>query len=192
MTRYRIYIIFSLVVGVGLLAILLVSWGYYPVATVNGDFISARQLSHEFGAASLYYKNLLQTYRPALKDAEQLSASDLQLAVLNSLIEKSLISKAVRQETGEDFAYLLENKLSRFLGDEELEIAAANLYGLSGEEFRGDVLVPQAEREILAGRLFLRGEEIEDWILKAKAAARVTLFSPNFEWTGEAVTSRGQ
>ncbi|MEK9179962.1 MAG: hypothetical protein AAB897_00935 [Patescibacteria group bacterium] len=190
MIRYRIYIIFSIIIALGVSAIFLVSQGYYPVALVEGDFVSAYEFAREYRAATIYYQNLLKTYGAAFEEKEKISSADLELAVINSLIENNLIAKGARAETGEDFEYLLENKLSKFVGDAELEKAALALYGLEGNEFREDVLIPQAEREILAGRLFLRGEKIEDWLASTKQAAQVIIFSPQFEWNGESVVTQ--
>ena len=98
-----------------------------------------------------------------------------------------MISKGAKIETGDDFDYLVSSKLEKFSGDEELGRAAETLYGLTAKEFESDLLRPQAEREILAGRLYLRGEKLEDWLRDAKAAASVIIFSPQFKWDGERV-----
>jgi len=188
MSRYRIYIIFSVIIALGLGGVFLVSGGYYPIAVVGGDLITARRFLGEYRAASIYYQNILKTYNPVFEE-EELAAADLQLAVVNSLIEKSLIAKGARSEAGNDFKYLIDNKLEKFTGDTELERAALALYGLNKREFHKGVLIPQAEREILAGRLFLRGEKIEDWLRETKQTAQVVIFSPRFEWNGEAVVS---
>lgn len=190
MSHYRIYIFFSLIVAAGLTGIFLVSQGYYPIALVENDLISARRFVEEYTAASFYYKNVLKTYGSALRDVPRLTPSDLRLAVMNGIVEKVLISKGAKLETGEDLDYLISNKLAKFAGDEKLGEAVEALYGLTRKEFERDILIPQAEREILAGRLFLRGENLEDWLRKAKAAARVIIFSPQFGWNGEAVVGK--
>ena len=126
-------------------------------------------------------------YGDALRDTPRLTPLELQLAVINGLVEKVLISNGAKFETGGDFDYLISNKLEKFSGDLQLGRAAETLYGLTAKELERDLLVTQAEREILAGRIFLRGEKIEDWLSDAKAAARVIIFSPSFKWNGEQV-----
>lgn len=190
MSRYRIYIIFSLIIAGGLIAVSLVSSGYYPVLMVNGDFISAKRFLREYRAATIYYENLLKTYSQGIGDEEKLGPDELQLAVINSLIEKSLIADGARDEAGDDFGYLLGNKLENVSVDKELEKAITSLYGMNRDEFILAVMVPQAEREILAGRIFLRGEKIDDWIADAKKDANVIIFSPNFKWDKEKIISK--
>ena len=168
----------------------LVSLGYYPVLIINSDFISAKQFIREYHAAVIYYENLLKTYNQNIGEEEKLGPEDLQLAVINSLIEKSLIADGARDEAGDDFSYLLKNKLKNISVDKELEKAITSLYGMSRDEFILAVIVPQAEREILAGRIFLRGERIGDWIADAKKEANVIIFSPNFKWNKERVISK--
>ena len=187
MSRYRIYIIFSAIIFAGLLAVLLISLGYYPIMVVNGDFISAGHFLREYRAASRYYGNFLQTYESAVKDGEKLGERDIQLIVLDGLVEKSLISRGAKKVTGNDLNDLVSKKLQGIIGDQKLESMAASLYGLSGGEFARDVLVPQAEREILAGRLFLNGENIDGWLLDARGSASVITFSPGFSWNGKFV-----
>lgn len=192
MSRYRIYIIFSAIVSAGLLAVLLISLGHYPIMMVNGDFISAGHFLREYRAASRYYGNFLQTYESAAKGEEKLSERDIQLIVLDGLVEKSLISSGAKKAVGNDLSGLVSKKLQGIVGDQKLESMAASLYGLSGGEFTRDVLVPQAEREILAGRLFLNGENINDWLLGARNSASVITFSSGFSWNGTFVEIAGE
>lgn len=185
MSRYRIYLLFSLVVGAGLAAAILVSMGYYPIALVNGGFITARQFVEDYAAISSYYGNFLEANGLA-KDERGLAPVELELAALNGLIEKRLIGEGARAEAGEDFGHLILKKLENFMRDTETQ-KAAEMLGLGEEEFEDLVLLPEAEKEILAGRLFLRGEKFEDWLKTAKLEARVIIFSPRFSWNGGAV-----
>ncbi len=66
------------------------------------------------------------------------------------------------------------------MSDEDLLEAAETLYGASAGEFRGAVLVPQAEREILMGKLYLEGEKVEDWLAKERKARFIMMLSSHF------------
>jgi len=187
--RYKIYIIFAFIVAAGLAAAFLVSRGHYPAALVDGELISANRFALDYSAASLYYQNLLKTYGPAVQGGE-LNPMDLELAVMNQLIDESLIKEGAAREVGGDLQYLLENKLSKFRDDANLSRAAAAIYGLDENNFASEVLIPQATRDILAGRLFLRGQKIEDWLLAARKSARVVIFSRKFRWDGEKAVVR--
>ncbi len=188
MSRYRVYIFFSIIIATGLGAIFFVSQGYYPIAVVDGNFISAKRFAAEYTAVFIYNENLLKTSSSTPLDSKSLSPEDLQLTVMNGIIEKVLISRGAKDESGKEFDYLVQNKLDKFFKEMGSENVSASLYGLSNNEFEDNVLVPRAEKEILAGRLYFQGEKIEDWLRKAKAAASVIIFSPRFGWNGQEVT----
>lgn len=188
-SRYKPYIIFFTIAILGFGIMTLIYGGYYPIAVVNGSFLSAKSFAGEYNATSLYYQNLLKINPNYAGETAQTPASDLQLAAINNLIEQSLIANGARKEAGADFNYLLNNKLDKFSGvkPEKLDKAVKTLYGLNADDFRGIVLIPQAEREILEGRLFLKGEKIEDWLMNAKKTAKVMILSAQFFWNGDSV-----
>ncbi|MDO8537121.1 MAG: hypothetical protein Q7R94_02655 [bacterium] len=187
MSRYKPYIIFVVMMAAGFTLIIVVSQGYYPIALVHNTLISARTFSLEYHAASLYYQNMVKTYKPLLENDGELASIDLEAGALDQLIEDSLVRDGARLEVGSDLDNLVENKLSKYSDDVELEKAASVLYGLGKDNFWRMVLIPQATREVLAGRLFLRGEQIDDWLVSTKKSARVIIFSPQFKWDGEKI-----
>ncbi|RJP44345.1 hypothetical protein C4587_02095 [Candidatus Parcubacteria bacterium] len=182
MIRYRPYAIFLGLVLAGLAAFFLASEGYYPVLLVGDRFVSARRFSRGYDAASTYYRNLVETYDPGAPAEEKLKPEDIQLSVLEQLVENVLVAEEAERRVGNEFSALVRSKVQKFGDDPELEKAAAVLYGLHYRDFEDFVLVPQAEREILAGRLFLEGEKLEAWLEEAKKSARVVMFSSAFKW----------
>ena len=56
------------------------------------------------------------------------------------------------------------------------------MYGLEWPDFKERVLLPQAYREILEGRMFLNNENFNDWLAKERASARVIVFMPGLKW----------
>lgn len=171
----------------GLSAAVLVSLGYYPIATVNGGFIWAKHFERDYVAISNYYKNFLKT-RGETTGAPELSPKELEFAALNGLVEKRLVREGARTEAGKEFGALVSNKLEGFRRNSETE-KLSDVFGIKREELEEAILFPRAEREILAGRLFLRGEKLEDWLRETKAAASVVVFSSRFRWNGEEVIS---
>ncbi len=187
---YKPYIIFVLLIVLGIAVLFLISAGYYPVAMVNGQIISARTFLKNYEAASLYYGNAVKTYRPILESSSSLTTVQLQMSILDQLIENALIDVEVKKELGADFEYLLSNKMNSLTTDQELPRAVKTIYGLDMEEFKSEILAPQAEREILMGRLFLRGEKIDNWLANAKKNSSVRIFSSRLYWGGEEVKAR--
>jgi len=183
--RYKPYIVFLSFIAVGLGAFFLVSAGYYPILVVNNRIVSARTFWKDYQAASRYYQNIVKTYSQAISQENVLTSTDIQLSVLEQLIENNLVSKEVERQIGEDLSSLVKTKVDKFSEDKKLHEAVAQLYGFSFGDFQEEILIPQAEREILAGRLFLKGEKLDGWLVQAKKSARVILFSPKFHWNGE-------
>ena len=182
--RYSPYLIFSGIVLVGLGFFVLVSQGYYPVLVVDGEIVSARTFRKDYQAATIYYRNVLQMYASSTEALGDLKPEDIELSVLEQLIENNLVSKEVRHQLGSDLEALMQSKIERFGADTDLVQGVRQLYGLNFEDFRNRVLIPQAEREILSGRLFLSGKKIDDWLSEAKQKANVVTFSGQFRWSG--------
>lgn len=190
MTHYRPYVFFVILVAAGLAALFLVTRGYYPIAIVQNDFISAKKFAAEYSAASLYYQNFIKTYKLPLKDASALKDGELEASVLGQLVEESLIESGAKREVGADLDAQVQSKLGKYENNADLTKAAAALYGLNKDGFWRAVMIPQATREILDAKLSARGEKIDDWIAAQKKSARVIIFSPQFEWNGERVESK--
>ncbi len=196
--KYKLYIIFFVIIGLGTTAIYFVSGGYYPIAVVNGDIITANTFINNYDTASVYYRNFLKTYGPASSTQVGTSSSTPQIltpsqnkkSVLAGLIENILIKKGARKEMGKELDWLVGEKVSQAVEVPEIEKAVKTIYGLSLNDFKSKILVPQAERDILTGSLFLRGQKIEDWLVAEKKSSTVVIFSGKFYWNGEDVTSK--
>ncbi len=184
MSPYRKQIILATGILAGLLLIFLVSFNFYPILVVDGSPISARRFWKNYRAASFYEDNLIKTYGQNSDAVKPVSGKDLETLVLNQLVEAELVSKGAKREAGGDLEYLVSGKVQKYDESRDLKGAAVSLYGMSYPDFREEVLVPQAERDILAGRLYLRGESIDDWLAREKQAAQVAVFSKNFRWDG--------
>lgn len=189
MRKYRRQIVIVIVVVAGLAGLFLVSLGYYPIAIVNGIFITARTFTKDYGAASMYYANYLKIYRFPGSDAAPLSSDDIARAVMDQLIENALAAQGAEKEAGSDLENLVNEKINEAVKNSQLENAAKTLYGLSLDDFKNEVLKPQAERDILTGRLFLKGQNIDTWLADAKKSARVIFFSGRFRWNGTEVVN---
>jgi len=168
-----------------LAAFIVVSRGFYPIAFVNGKAISTRSFESNFAAVSVYYENYLKTYDPERK-SDILSSEDIGADVLTQMVESILIHKAITKEEA-DLDVLVEERLGSAEGGKNFREAAEKLYGMSFDAFKRRMLVPQIEKDILTGRLYLRGLKYEDFIKDLKAGSRVIILSKRFVWNGERI-----
>jgi len=163
--------------------------GYYPVAVVNFDLITAEKFSKENYTANKYFQN---QFFISGSDPKTLDSAEAQLeirrAVLEELIFNSLVYKELNRRFKDEYHSIAENKIDQALkNNSNLQAAVKELYGLEFSEFKDRVLLPQAYQEILEGRMFLNNENFGDWLKNAKAKATVIILSPEFEWNGDGV-----
>ena len=187
MFKYKHYVIFITLVIFGLAAFFLISSGYYPILSINGTMISARTFWKNYQAGSLYYQNILLTYELEIEEKDVISETDLKRSVLTQIIENNLIDQEVRRELGDDLDLLVTNKLSDLGSQAKLQEAAQTLYGLPLNDFEQEILVPLAKQEILTGRLFLDGENLDTWLSNNKKVSDIKIFSREFYWDGQEV-----
>lgn len=168
--------------------VILVVMGYWPVAKVNGHFITFAELSKNYGVAIHFYQSELKLNQ---KDLDILnsneSKNEIKRAVLESIIENELISEELDRELGNDLVVIVEQKINKIdLGSEDFKRGSEILYGLSPEDFKKLVLIPRAREEILQGRLFLENNTstklIGEWLMEEKSKAAVTIFVPGLYW----------
>lgn len=189
MNPYRKQIILAFVILAGILVIFLISFDFYPILAVNGSAVSARRFYKNYRAALFYQENLVKTYNQGQSVIEPVSQLDLETMTLNQLVETKLIDAGVRREVGSDLKYLLAGKIEKYDQSQDLKSATMSIYGMPYSDFREEVIVPQAKRDILAGRLYLRGENIEEWLAREKETARVVVFSKRFRWDGAKIVA---
>lgn len=189
MPRRRIAIV---AVGVILLvgSLFFIQGGIYPVAIVNDSVITQREFSRAHRAASHYYETLRTQVSHRTTSTKILDQNEIELSVLNQLVENALVQEAMRRETGEIGDELVMEKVRRVENDPDVAAGARTLYGVDIVKFREIILLPQAERDILSARLYLKGEKFNEWLMKEKQSARVRILSPRYEWNGEEVVKR--
>ncbi len=186
-SQYKSYFIFSAILLVGVVIFLVVSAGYYPIASINGNFVSAHTLNKHVRAESIYFQTFLKTYETPEVKIDQLTPNDLKRLVLTKLIENILINEEIENKLGDDLKPLVQDRLSKIIESQKLEKAAKVIYGLDLADFEEEILTPFAKEDILVGRLFLEGKKFEDWLKDAKKNSEVKIFSKNLYWDGSEV-----
>ncbi len=190
---------FSITAGVILVFILFIAISAfgksYPILMVNGTTISAARFEKNYASATIYYNNLLKsTANNATATAALARLTPLQreTQVLDQLVAAVLIERGAEEYIGSELDQLVREKIDQYVSDQSFRENVERLYGMPFSDFRVEVLIPQAKRDILAGRLFLHGENANDWLLKTRKSAQVTILSPKFRWDGEKIVPNGQ
>ena len=185
--QYKPYIIFSSFIIGGLLVFALVSQGFYPIATVNGKIITAHDFWQKYQTDSAYYQNYAKSLEAAqvAEEVDPPTADDFKISALTQLVENIIIAEGAEKELGSDLEALVENKLSKVPNDDKFKKGVQAAYGANFSDFVDNFMVPLAKQEILEGRLFLKGEDFDEWFLKAKSEARVKIFSGEYIWDGQ-------
>ena len=183
------YFTFLAIIFVGLSLYYVVRIGYYPVVVVNGNLILARDFSDEYAAAYYYYA---RSADPKEVDVRSNNfQKELRRAVMQELIEKSLVHAGLESKIGDQAEALVSGKIGeQNLDPQKLEEAARLLYGMTAKDLLRLVLVPRAEREILEADLISENKKIDQWLSSAGKTAKVFIITPEFYWEQGVVKSR--
>jgi hypothetical protein len=177
----------KLIIGIFIIAVLVAGvlvFGYYPVLIVNGAPIFARQVWTDRAAALSSYQKVVDTYASGTAVAAP-SAASIDSAILSTLVDRMLIGAGLRQYfDARTLEELIAQKIAPF---DSAAQAGKAIYGLDEPAFRNEVLIPQAERDILSSKLFLEGIQFNSWFSEAEASAKVSVFYPGLHWDGKAI-----
>jgi hypothetical protein len=184
---------FLLILGAGIIFFFFLSVGYYPIALIGGDIVSAREFFMHYESAVVYSTNLVSTYgQSSSVAAPPVETLELQASVLEQLIEDVFIEQELLREMGKDeMNRLVEAKVGKYDSDARLRRAAPALFGVGFDVLRQRLLMPRARREILTGRLFLKGEDFNAWLSRQKRERRVLIFSGALDWRDGGVKTKG-
>jgi hypothetical protein len=178
--------IILVVVFVAFILAVLISAGYYPIAIVNGNFITAHQFRINYGAAYNYYQKAAKLYN----STSTFNVNNFQAAIFSQLVDNVLIENELKKELGGNFNLVLNNKLKDINESQNLEKEVTQIYGVNYSTFKQEVFIPEAEKDILTGRLFLNGQKLDDWLKNARNSAHIIVLSPNFYWDGQEMKSK--
>lgn len=179
--------VFLIIMSFGILAYKVAWDGWYPIAIVNYRIITEQAFEKSMDVVYGFSKNLISL---SGSDPEKLKSpefiSEVKLEVLNNLISRELILQELKKSVGlNQAAAIAEKNIANALsGKADTAEGIEKLYGLSLAEFKDSVLLPQAYREILAGRMNLNNKDFDAWLNNARKTSSVLIFYPGFGWDG--------
>lgn len=157
----------------------ILSRGWYPIAVINGKFLSEQVLQKEYDAALQYHLTTSGKTGPLPENFSQ----ELRKNILDGLIEHRLVYGSLKSQLGDSLGERVSQKLSNLKIDRnKIEEAASLMYGLTFEEFEDIILVPQAAKEVLGEQITSDRGSVRDWIQKSRANASVIILDLDFAW----------
>lgn len=186
-------ILISILIIVVALGVFLIFDKLYPVILVNWQSVNARSFDEDFNTAVFYYQTAVKVYNQT--DAASASSLEVQQeikgAVLDKLVEDILITNELAKRLSrDDLSQMIKDKIDEILKGQDIAEQVKTIYNLSLEQFRQELLEPQARLEILQARLALENINFDDWLKSAEQQARVIILLPGFAWSGEGVVAK--
>lgn len=172
----------------------LVSAGDYPALIVNSEPISYSEVSADLASVMHYYTAISNQGNNGGSADISASKPEIEKAVLDKLVEDVLVSQELSHRFNQsDIQNMVQAKISEALKGVNIEKGVQALYGLSLDDFRSELLEPQAKEEILQGRMILESHTsssdggFADWLNQERSNARVFILIPSFSWNGQQV-----
>ena len=180
MKRSKIFIIiFFVILAAGFISLYLIKKGLYPVIIINSEIVWGYNLHKEAKAAEHYYKQTLAVYEK--EEAKETNYNQIIVSVLENIIEKRLVSEALRQEMSDsELIASIHDTVAPYLAKPNLEQATLALYGLNLADFYELVIFPQAEKELWEKQLEKDGMDYSDWLSQAKKSSKIILLTKEF------------
>lgn len=184
--KINVVLIIFLILILILIIIIFIKLNYYPVLVVNNDLILNKKIILNTKAALTFYNNYkkIEEYQNFQSEIKNINYEDAELIVINELIDRVLIHQELKKRLGKDLSILINDKINLYLNS-QLENIGFFVYNLNKNNFINEILVPQAEKDILIGRLFLENKNIDDWLKDVKKNSKIVIFDFNFKWDGE-------
>jgi hypothetical protein len=185
-------IVFISIVFTGVIGYYLIHFGFYPIAIVNGSFVSEGRFSETENFIKNYYEKARVTYSlSAIKPGNPEYEAEVARATLDKLIDQKLMRARLKTLIGKELGTIIDQKLANAKATgADFAKAVETIYGLSLDRFTEAVLVPQAEEEILRGRMLATDEDFDAWLIEVRKNGRVIILHPNLTWNGEKVVLR--
>ncbi|MEK7209545.1 MAG: hypothetical protein AAB670_01325 [Patescibacteria group bacterium] len=163
----------------GLLSYTLVKNGYFPVARVNGNFISYRTVKENMELSRRIYSRGLAGSSVELSD---LFKRGNETELLKNSLENLITTQIIRSAVGPDTIKKVSEELEKNFDPAALANITAlvrNVYNWDTAKFKERILEPQALLDVVTQE---KGREFEPWLKLSKSQAKVSLWFVPFEW----------
>jgi len=178
-TSVRVALIGVCIVCVG--GSIIYAGGWYPIAQVDGTFISARAWRLSYTLAYNYYTNLGNQ-----ANVRMMSDAEMRKATYDGLIDDVCITHELRARLSKDeLSEKIQMRIQDMVGSTDALRQALELTRMSEKNTRTYFLEPMARQQILVSVLSMENQDVMQWLLKARASARVSVWFEKGTWEGE-------
>jgi hypothetical protein len=174
-------------VAAGVVAYLGIRSGFFPAVIVDGDFVSRSRFETQLKAAIKYTETVAERDSSAGDVNLPALRVELRRAVLDKLVEDTLVAHGVRKKIGSALGTRVKDKLATVqeqIAKDDFKAALSEFYGFGVADFREFVLVPQAERELLEDALKTEKHTAASWIEETRRTASVRILIRGLKWDG--------
>ncbi len=185
--HFKILAITLVLLAGGLLSYALVKNSYFPVAKINGDYISYRAVKENAEVTRRLYTQGMVGSNPDLdlffsrSNGADLIKSSLESLITNGIIKSSVSADVLKQAQAEIDKNFKNSNMASLAG------SINTIYGWKIDKFRERILEPQALFQVLSE---IKGKDFENWLSEAKNKSSVKIWFLPFEWQeGELVDS---
>lgn len=163
----------------GLLSYTFVQNGYFPVAVVNGNFISQLTIKENADVSRRLYNQGLAGSSKELDDLfkrgseKELLKNSLEGLIVNQIIKSSATDdeiKKAQKEVESTFDSKAEANLSGVL---------KNIYQWDVGKFKERILQPQALLQVVTQE---KGKDFDNWLKSAKLKANIKIWFAPYKW----------
>lgn len=169
----------ALVAG-GLLGYSFIKNGYFPVAKIEGKYISYKTVKENMDVSKRIYEKGLAGSTPEMellfkRGNERLLFGNALDSIITNEIIKSVATKDLLSKAQEEIKKNFDEKNVSSLASMVREI-----YGWDMEKFTQKILEPQAILDVLMEG---KGENFNEWLESSKKKADVKIWFIPFEWS---------
>lgn len=178
----KIKIILYILVAFFVAMLIVVGFGFFPVARVGGSYVYYREMQKLTRAAEVF-KSSLNT-SPFKEELDQ--GADARKAALEELIFQRVVRNAFGEFGGIPQKEIYEN-MAKVLGGadpKKLAEAARQLYALSYEDFKKYVILPKVEEAELERKVEASGKKYDEWLQDKTKTTSVSIYFLPYKWDG--------
>lgn len=161
----------------GLLGYSLVKSGYFPIAKVNGELITMKNIKDNIDVSKrLYEAGLISG-----DDVDSLFKSGEDTIFKNAL-ESLIVNIAIKTSASAEVREMALDRVESYLAEVDVNkfnSSLKSLYGWDIEKFRQRILEPQAFNEALAEE---HGDDYKEKFMDIKNSVDVSIWFIPFEW----------